>query len=138
LVCKDDLIYVYVDFIPITSTASPDDALALLIAMYTIFELSFNKNSRTVRLLYSCLHGDKRFLSNSIRVFIKGKQIDIYSEQNHQPSITNTHSQSISNREKIQHLASSLESDSITYETATDPLQDNFDSGLHVALVTNE
>ena len=69
------------DFIPIISTDSPDDAVALLIAMYTIFELVFDKKSRAIRLLYSILHGDKRFLSNSIRILIKEKNIDIYYEQ---------------------------------------------------------
>lgn len=81
MVCLNDLIHVYVDFNLIVSTDSPDDALALLIAMYTIFELSFSKKSRTIRFLYSVLHGDKRFLSNSIRIFIKENNIDIYSEQ---------------------------------------------------------
>jgi hypothetical protein len=45
--------------------------------MYTIFELSFDKKSRAIRLLYSVLHGDKRFLSNSIRNLIRDKNIDI-------------------------------------------------------------
>lgn len=65
------------DFVKILSTNSPDDALALLIAMYTIFELSFDKKSRTIRFLYSVLHGEKQFLSNSIRHLINEKNIDI-------------------------------------------------------------
>ncbi|CAM2726060.1 unnamed protein product [Rotaria socialis] len=83
LVCIDDLIHVYVDFNPILSTSSPDDAIALLIAMYTIFELAFDKKSRTIRFLYSVLHGDKRHLSNSIRFLIKEKSIDMQCEQHH-------------------------------------------------------
>lgn len=71
------MIHVYVDFCRITSTSSPDDALALLISMYTIFELAFDKKSRVVRLIYSILHGDKQYLSNSIRMYIKEKNIDI-------------------------------------------------------------
>jgi hypothetical protein len=82
----DDRIYIYVDFVQIVSTTSPDDALALLIAMYTIFELSFNKNSRTIRLLYSICHSEKRFLSNSIRIFIKDKNIDIFAEETQKES----------------------------------------------------
>jgi len=89
MVCANDLIDVYVDFNLIVSTNSPDDALALLIGMYTIFELSFNKKSRTIRFLFSVLHSDKRFLSNSIRIFIKENNIDIYSEQQ-QPSLTSS------------------------------------------------
>ncbi|CAF4060894.1 unnamed protein product [Rotaria sp. Silwood2] len=91
LVCIDDLIHVYVDFNPILSTSSPDDAVALLIAMYTIFELAFDKKSRTIRFLYSVLHGDKRHLSNSIRFLIKEKNIDIHCEQ-HQISSASSNS----------------------------------------------
>ncbi|CAF1058741.1 unnamed protein product [Adineta steineri] len=93
LVCVNDLIHVYVDFHLIVSTNSPDDALALLVSMYTIFELSFNKKSRTIRLIYSVLHGDKRFLPNSIRIFIKENNIDIYSEQQ-QSSLNSSNSMS--------------------------------------------
>jgi hypothetical protein len=81
LVYVNDVIHVYVDFNLILFTTSPDDALSLLIAMYTIFELSFNKKGRAIRFLYSVLHGDKSFLSNSIRMFMKEKKIDIISEQ---------------------------------------------------------
>jgi hypothetical protein len=82
LVSINDQIHVYVDFIPILSTTSPDDALALLIAMYSIFELNFNRSSRAIRFLYSILHGDKRFLSNAMRLLIKEKGIDICNEAN--------------------------------------------------------
>ena len=78
MVFVDDLINIYVDFLPITTTTSPDDALALLISMYTIFELNFPKNNRTMRLLYSILHADKRFLPNTVRAFIREKQIDFF------------------------------------------------------------
>ena len=77
MVFMDDLIQIYVDFLPVTATTSSDDALALLISMYTIFELSFPKNNRTMRLLYSVLHAEKRFLTNTIRLFLQEKQIDI-------------------------------------------------------------
>jgi hypothetical protein len=82
LVFKDDVIYVYLDFLPIVSTTSPDDGLALLLALYTIFELNFNKHARAIRLLYAVVFGDKRFISNVIRNVIQEKGIDIYSEQN--------------------------------------------------------
>lgn len=91
MVCINDLIYIYVDFQQILSTSSPDDAVALLIAMYSIFELSFDKKSRTTRLLYSILYGDKQFLSNSIRILIKEKNIDIH-RQRHQPPPTSSSS----------------------------------------------
>lgn len=90
----DDIIHIYVDFNPILSTSSLDDALGLLIAMYSIFELSFDKKSRTIRFLYCVLHGDKQFLSNSIRVLIKEMNIDIHQERIQLPSIS---SYSISN-----------------------------------------
>ena len=60
--------------------------------MYTIFELSFNKKSRAIRLLYSVLHGDKSFLSNSIRNLINEKKIDIHWARNHKSSsLSSTH-----------------------------------------------
>jgi hypothetical protein len=75
-----------VDFVPIVTTTSPDDALALLLAMYTIFELNFDKNSRAVRFLYAIIFSDKRFLSNSTRILIKEKNIDIDAEQKYKRS----------------------------------------------------
>ena len=54
--------------------------------MYTIFELNFPKNSRTIRLLYALVFSDKRFLTTSIRHFIQEKQIDISLEQNRNKS----------------------------------------------------
>lgn len=78
MVALDDLIHIYVDFLPIVSTTSPDDALALLIAIYTIFELNFPKGSRTIRLLYCILHNDKRFLTNTTRFFINEKRIEMF------------------------------------------------------------
>ncbi|CAF1503507.1 unnamed protein product [Adineta ricciae] len=94
LVCINDRITIFVDFVPILSTNSPDDALALLISMYTIFELSFDKKSRAIRLLYSVLHGDKRFLSNSIRNLIREKEIDIYWNENKKSPLFSSNNQS--------------------------------------------
>ena len=64
--------------------------------MYTIFELSFNRKSRTIRFLYSVLHSDKRFLSNSIRIFIKENNVDIYSEQQQSSLTSSKHVSNIS------------------------------------------
>jgi hypothetical protein len=86
LVCTDDHIDIYVDLNLMLSTNSPDDALAFLIAMYTIFELSFDKKNRKIRLFYYVSHGDKRFLLSSTCSLIKEKNIDIYSEQNYKLS----------------------------------------------------
>lgn len=52
--------------------------------MYTIFDLAFDKKSRTSRFIYSILHAETRYLTNSMRVFIKDKNIDIYAEQQFQ------------------------------------------------------
>lgn len=78
--CINDVIHIYVDFVPVLCTNSPDDGLALLVAMYTIFELSFDKKGRTLRLLYSVLHSETRYLTNSVRVLIREKSIDMNSE----------------------------------------------------------
>ncbi|CAF4239618.1 unnamed protein product, partial [Adineta steineri] len=91
LVLMNDVMHIFVDFNPIVSSTSPDDGLALLLAMYAVFELNFNKNNRTIRLLYAIVFGDKRFISNSIRNLVKEKNIDISFEQNRKLSnITNT------------------------------------------------
>ncbi|CAF3902377.1 unnamed protein product [Rotaria sordida] len=82
LIFINDQIHIYVDFILIVSTTSPDYALGLLIAMYNIFELNFRKNSRVVRFLYCIFHNDKRFLSNAMRLLIKENNIEIMNETN--------------------------------------------------------
>ncbi|CAF1141210.1 unnamed protein product [Adineta ricciae] len=110
LVCIDDTIHVYVDFTSIVSTDSPDDAVALLIAMYTIFELSFDKKSRTVRLLYAALHAETRYLTNSVRVLIKDKNIDIYAEKQH-------HNQ----QQQNQTIPISPSNSSTTHENESEP-----------------
>ncbi|CAF3367851.1 unnamed protein product [Rotaria sp. Silwood2] len=94
LVLIDDIIHIYVDFHPILSTNSPDDAIGLLISMYSIFELSFDKKSRTIRFLYCVLYGEKQFLSNSIRLLIKEENINIHRERLQLSSIS---SYSVSN-----------------------------------------
>lgn len=151
MVCIDDLIYIYVDFYPILSTSSPDDAIALLIAMYTIFELSFDKKSRTTRLLYSVLYGDKQFLSNSIRILIKEKNIDIHREPFQLPS---TSSNSVSNSSTTLIVESQAQSqiennslngsepehDSPTIHQTTKPTSSNNNSNLcsEISIDTNE
>jgi hypothetical protein len=60
---------------------SPHDALAPLIAMHTIFELNFDENSRTIRLIYSFLDDDRHFLSKSIHIIMKEKYITFYSKE---------------------------------------------------------
>jgi hypothetical protein len=149
-VCIDDLIYVYVDFNQILSTNSPDDAVALLIAMYTIFELSFDKKSRTIRFLYAVLHGDKQFLSNSIRILIKEKNIDIDRER---PKVSSISSNSLSNSSTTlntqSQAQSQIETNLLDHSTAehtssinnrtTEPTcsTNNSHSGSDIALDTN-
>lgn len=82
MVLINDRINIYTDFVSIVSTTSPDDGLALVLAMYVVFELNFPKNGRAVRFLYSILFGDTRYLSNKMRSLIKEKNIDINTEQN--------------------------------------------------------
>ena len=77
LIFIKDVIHIYVDFFPFTETTSADEALALLISADTIFDLTFPKNNRTVRLLYSVLYGEKRFLTNTIRLFLHEKGIEL-------------------------------------------------------------
>ncbi|CAF4352204.1 unnamed protein product, partial [Rotaria sp. Silwood2] len=105
LIFAKDQIHIYVDFIPIISTTSPDDALGLLIAMYSVFELNFNRNSRAIRFLYAILHNNKRFLSNTMHLLIKEKDIDIINEINRQqitsPNSISNNSTTLSTSSKI-------------------------------------
>ncbi|CAF1356753.1 unnamed protein product [Rotaria sordida] len=103
LVIINDRINVYVDFLPIVSTTSPDDGLALLFAMYSIFELNFSKHSRAIRLLYAVFFGDKRWLSNTIRDVIQEKKINIYMEKNR---ITSNNTNLISNNSPTNNINS--------------------------------
>lgn len=62
--------------------------------MYSIFDLTFDKKSRTSRLIYSALHAETRCLTNAVRIFIKEKNIDIYAEQQHQYQVIQNSSSS--------------------------------------------
>ena len=151
MVSIDDIIHIYVDFEPILSTSSPDDALGLLIAMYSIFELSFDKKSRTIRFLYCVLHGDKQFLSNSIRVLIKEKNIDIYRERLQLPSIwsysvsNNTTTLTSESQSQLQIITNILdhstgEHNSSMFNQTTEPTTsiDTSHSSADIACDTNE
>jgi hypothetical protein len=81
IVISDDVLNIYVDYIRIVETTSPDDALALLLSMFCIFELAFEKNGRVLRFLYAVMFGDKRYLSNTTRTLINEKSITINSEK---------------------------------------------------------
>ncbi|CAF3996188.1 unnamed protein product, partial [Adineta steineri] len=111
MVCINDIIHIYVDFNSIVSTNSADDAVALLIAMYTIFELAFDKKSRTIRLLYAILHAETRYLTNSVRILIKEKNIDVYAEQQYQQQQQQQH-QTMSNSSSTSSTIPESESQS--------------------------
>ncbi|CAF3813633.1 unnamed protein product [Rotaria sp. Silwood1] len=134
LVCIDNLIHVYVDFNPILSTNSPDNAVALLIAIYTIFELSFDKKSRTIRFLYSIIHEKK--------IDIQWEHHQISSSSSNFPSVCSTtpiiepstHSQ-------IQVNSSydpSIEHDSSNLDQTTEPKSSNNNSSPDMLITTNE
>lgn len=147
----DDIIHIYVDFNPIVSTSSPDDALGLLIAMYSIFELSFDKKSRTIRFLYCVLYGCKQFLSNTIRVLIKEKNIDIHCERLQLPSISsysvsnNTTTLTNESQSQLQIVTNLLdhsigEHNSVIINQTTEPTTstDSSHSSADMTFVTNE
>ncbi|CAF1237741.1 unnamed protein product [Adineta ricciae] len=150
LVSIDDVIHIYVDFCPILSTHSPDDALGLLIGMYSVFELSFDKKSRTIRFLYCVLHGDKQFLSNSIRVLIKEKNIEIHRERLQPPSVSphsiSTNATILSTESQIQSRIvtnsssqSTDEHNSALIDQSTEPdISTHSHSIVDVACVTDE
>lgn len=104
MVTVDDQMHIYVDFVPILSRTSPDDALGLLLCMYSIFELNFYRHCRAIRFIYSIFYGDKHFLSNSMRLLIKEKRIDILDQrtQQHLSSCeTNEESTTMNNTQQI-------------------------------------
>lgn len=54
----------------ITETTDANTAVALLIAMYNIFEIKFSKNNRTARLLYGILTKDTHELGKNLRLLL--------------------------------------------------------------------
>ncbi|CAF4051096.1 unnamed protein product [Rotaria sordida] len=115
MVFADNTITVYTDFLSIVSATSPDDALALLLAMYVVFELNFPKNGRAIRFLYSIMLGDTRYLSNKMRTLIKEKNIEIYTEQNRKIyestcSVSNSHSAVSNDTQSLSQASSNLSS----------------------------
>ncbi|CAF3907275.1 unnamed protein product [Rotaria magnacalcarata] len=141
MVFDDNVIYIYLDFLLIVSTTSPDDGLALLLAIYLIFELNFSKNNRSIRFLYSIIFGDIRFISNKMRNLIKEKNIEISIEQNRKlldntnlfsNSHTTVNNDSQSSQSKVNINASciilpedlsSLNHNNLNVNTATDSMR---------------
>lgn len=137
MVFLDSSIDIYVDFLPITTTTSPEEALSLLISMYTIFELNFPKNNRTIRLLYAVLHGETRFLSNTIRHFIKKKPIDIVEV--HRQNVSNTSLARKNESQLPQPLTSGEKSDqSNDVRSPTTVLQTTCNSPVQSAAPENQ
>ncbi|CAF1473599.1 unnamed protein product [Rotaria sordida] len=113
MVFTDNTITVFTDFLSIISITSPDDGLALVLAMYVVFELNFLKNGRAILFLYAIMFGDTRYLSNKMRSLIKEKNIEIYTEQNRKICestnlISNSHSAVINDTHPSSQASSNL------------------------------
>lgn len=78
IIIADNSFHVYVDYHLVTETTSPGHVLALILSMFSIFELSFAKNTRVLRFLYAIIFGAQRYLSNVMRKIIQEKAIDVY------------------------------------------------------------
>ncbi|CAF1297966.1 unnamed protein product, partial [Rotaria sordida] len=118
MVFTDNTITVFTDFLSIVSTTSPDDGLALVLAMYVVFELNFPKNGRAIRFLYAMMFGNTRYLSNEMRSLIKEKNIEIYTERNREICestnlISNNHSAVTHDTQSSSHTSSNLLSASL-------------------------
>lgn len=57
----------YLDFHLITDTNSCSTALALLLALYYVFEIRFSSHNRCCRLVYSILFEDTHHLNKSLK-----------------------------------------------------------------------
>ncbi|CAF1443894.1 unnamed protein product, partial [Rotaria sordida] len=113
MVFTDNTITVFTDFLSIISTTSPDDGLALVLAMYVVFELNFLKNGRAILFLYAIMFGDTRYLSNKMRSLIKEKNIEIYTEQNRKICestnlVSNSHSAVTNDTQSSSQASSNL------------------------------
>lgn len=151
MVFNNDQIHVYVDFVLIVSTRSPDDALGLLIAMYNIFELSFSKHSRAIRFLYSIIHKDKRFLSNAMRLLLKENNIELMNETNQPQTVSSSsicsnsivHNNNLQNPTQntiIPNSTSIISGNEINDPLSTNSYHSNSNIGLidKASAVTNE
>ncbi len=129
---------------------SPHDALALLITMYTIFQLNFNENSRTLRLIYSFLDNDRRFLSKSVHIIIKEKYMTFYSKEDSKQStssnsisdgpISDIQSRPLSRSEIIRNRISLFDEDDLSNTTEAQKCssENSVDSNLNVSIITNQ
>ncbi|CAF1479016.1 unnamed protein product, partial [Rotaria sordida] len=113
MVFTDNTITVFTDFLSIISTTSSDDGLALVLAMYVVFELNFLKNGRAILFLYAIMFGDTRYLSNKMRSLIKEKNIEIYTEQNRKICestnlVSNSHSAVTNDTQSSSQASSNL------------------------------
>ncbi|CAF1591132.1 unnamed protein product, partial [Adineta steineri] len=70
------------------------------------------KKSRTTRLLYAILHAETRYLTNSARILIKEKNIDVYGEQQYQQQQQQQQHQTMSNSSSTSSTISESESQS--------------------------
>ncbi|CAF1468905.1 unnamed protein product, partial [Adineta steineri] len=136
LVLMNDVMHIFVDFNPIVSSTSPDDGLALLLAMYAVFKLNFNKNNRTIRLLYAIVFGDKRFISNSIRdndsIDINTDSYDNSSKVFEQSSSSSSSSSNVVATQKRKRAASTQKSkdkeNCISFDDSNDDEHDQEDT----------
>jgi hypothetical protein len=67
---NDDYFVIHLDFVPVAKTDDCSTALALIIALYSIFEIQFGSHNRAIRLLYGVLLQESDALDKRIRVLL--------------------------------------------------------------------
>jgi hypothetical protein len=64
---NDDGFVIHVDFVPVTKTDDCSTALAMIVVLYSIFEIQFGSHNLAIRLLYGILIQELDALDKRLR-----------------------------------------------------------------------
>ncbi|CAF0980148.1 unnamed protein product [Didymodactylos carnosus] len=78
---EENQIKTFLDWQTVTETDSINDAVAILVSFYRLFELKFSTHCRAIRLLYIVLLNEKKYFSNSIRRVLIDCKFDFGQEK---------------------------------------------------------
>jgi hypothetical protein len=78
---NDDGFVIHVDFVPVAKTDDCSTALALTIALYSIFEIQFGSHNRAIRLLYGVLLQELDALDKRLRALLSDWSVSIQNNR---------------------------------------------------------
>ena len=106
----NDKYELYLDYQLIVQTTSVQEAIAILLGLYNIFEIKFTRHSRGIHLLYGIMFQDQNELTKSLRkillswdYIIKNRSIGY---QNQSTTTTTTTTTTVNNSSMTQSTTS--------------------------------